>query len=94
MVNEANEANEGILESPGVTMYATTKRREFWGWFCSMAWLFFMLYGVPSFEIEPVFSTFFLGGYLTPFIFGLVFISSIIIVGFIVAMKDIHTRGR
>ena len=38
-----------------VVVRNTTKRREFWGWFGSMVWLFFMVNGIQGFNIETAF---------------------------------------
>jgi len=49
---------------------ATTKRREWWGWFGSISWLFFMMYGHDNFMYGDLVND---GGSWYPFIFMAVF---------------------
>jgi len=52
----------------------TTKRREWWGWFSCMVWLFFMMYGHDVFILEFDYGY----GSQYPFLFIIIFTVSII----------------
>ena len=41
--------NKGVPAEPGAPAQTTTKRREWLGWYGSMSWLFFMMYGYQQF---------------------------------------------
>lgn len=55
---------------PGASAGATTRRREWWGWFGSIAWLFMMMYGYEPF-MNPEWA--YTGGSSYPFFFMLLF---------------------
>ena len=55
-------------------MRATTRQREWWGWFGSMAWLFFMMYGHDAFLYGGLHGD---EGSLYPFVFMAVFALSV-----------------
>jgi DNA-binding CsgD family transcriptional regulator len=48
----------------------TTKQREWWGWFGSISWLFFMMYGYDMFMLPE--AVYFAGGSHIPFFFMVV----------------------
>jgi len=67
-----------IQATPESVDKATTKRREWWGWFGSAVWMFFMMYGFDVFALpEGVFD----GGSVYAFIFMLLFALSITVFG-------------
>jgi DNA-binding CsgD family transcriptional regulator len=58
-------------DDAGINTITTTARREWWGWFGSMVWLFFMMYGHDTFMLsETAYNE---GGADIPFFFMLVF---------------------
>jgi DNA-binding NarL/FixJ family response regulator len=68
------------IEPVGKARNITTKRREWWGWFGSAVWLFFMMYGFSAilFPDDPFLEN--ISYY--PFFFMVVFALSIIAFGF------------
>jgi DNA-binding CsgD family transcriptional regulator len=65
-------------EVSGALSY-TTKRREWWGWFGSISWMFFMMYGHDTFMTSEL--AYHEGGTIHPFLFMVVFSLSLIAFG-------------
>ena len=73
--------HESLREVPGGIIHTTTARREWWGWFGSMSWLFFMMYGYDMFML-PAFSVLEIGSW-DSFIFMVIFALSISVYGWL-----------
>ncbi len=71
---------ETIPISSGANVHTTTKRREWWGWFGSMAWLAFMMYGHDIFILPDLMN----GEAVSndPLFFIIIFAIAIIVFGF------------
>ncbi|MCL1983663.1 MAG: LuxR C-terminal-related transcriptional regulator [Clostridiales bacterium] len=68
-----------LMPVESTPMRATTARREWWGWFGAMAWLFFLMYGYEMFMLSGTPNY---GGYtIVPFFFMAVFALSIAVFG-------------
>ena len=68
-------------ETSGASLHLTTKRREWWGWFGSIFWLFFMMYGYDVLLMPELSLTETIDYSHYPFFFMVVFALSVIVFG-------------